>query len=252
MQKKITAGTLLNDIARKVMGVFRRPLTKSRLYDLQTVEVMKRTLKATSNCIDVGCHKGGMLREMLRFAPQGEHYAFEPLPHLFRQLKKSFKAMPQVHVYDCALSDTAGTTTFQYVVSNPAYSGLRPRRYQRVDEKIQTITVQVERLDAIIPKGSPIDFIKIDVEGGELGVLKGAASIIKAHKPVVVFEHGRGAADYYGTRPEDVYDLLAGECGLRLFLMADWLATDGAASLSREAFCETFTRAQEWYYMAAR
>jgi hypothetical protein len=112
--------------------------------------------------------------------------------------------------------------------------------------------VKTELLDNIVPKGAPIHFIKIDVEGGELGVLKGALEIIKKHQPVIVFEHGRGAADYYGTGHEDVYDLLAGQCGLRLFLMADWLAMNGSASLNREAFLEQYSLGNEWYYMAAR
>lgn len=252
MLKQMIAGTFLESIANKVVAVVKGPPTKSRLYDMQTFEVMKRTLKEDSNCVDVGCHRGGMLRELLRLAPKGNHYAFEPLPGFFQGMKKSFGTMKNVFLYDCALSDTAGTTTFQHVVSNPAYSGLRPRRYKRPDEKIQQITVKTELLDNIVPKGVPIHFIKIDVEGGELGVLRGAVEIIKKDQPVVVFEHGRGAADYYGTGPEDVYDLLAGQCGLRLFLMADWLATNGAASLNREAFLEQFSLGNEWYYMAAR
>jgi precorrin-6B methylase 2 len=46
-------------------------------YDAQAVEVMRRCLRADSNCVDVGCHEGSILSEMLRFAPAGTHYAFE-------------------------------------------------------------------------------------------------------------------------------------------------------------------------------
>jgi hypothetical protein len=47
-----------------------------------------------------------------------------------------------------------------------------------------------------------------------------------------VFEHGRGAAEYYGVRPEQVYDLLVDEGGLEISVMEDWL--NGERPLSRE------------------
>ena len=44
--------------------------------------VMKQVLLADSNCIDVGANDGQMLGEMMRLAPDGSHYAFEPIKHL--------------------------------------------------------------------------------------------------------------------------------------------------------------------------
>ena len=67
-----------------------------------------------------------------------------------------------------------------------------------------------------MPKDFPIHFMKIDVEGAELQVLRGAIQTILKYKPVIVFEHGLGAADHYGTKPEDIYDFLVSECGLSI------------------------------------
>lgn len=50
------------------------------LYDQQTVEVMRLVLENNSNCVDVGCHKGEILDEVIKLAPEGLHFAFEPLP----------------------------------------------------------------------------------------------------------------------------------------------------------------------------
>jgi hypothetical protein len=68
-------------------------------------------------------------------------------------------------------------------------------------------------------------------------------------RPYVVFEHGLGAADCYGTRPEMVFDLFT-RCGLRLSLMNDWLAYGGFKTLSREAFSEEFDSARNYDFMA--
>jgi len=78
---------------------------KNRQYDIQTLEVMKRILHIDSNCVDVGCHQGSILREMLHFAPKGTHFAFEPLPEMYQGLLESFGNLANIHLYDYALSD---------------------------------------------------------------------------------------------------------------------------------------------------
>jgi FkbM family methyltransferase len=239
--KRLVIGSPFEGIA---LRVYQRLAPHAR-YDTQTIAVMKRCLREDSNGVDVGCHTGAILKEMLHFAPAGTHYAFEPIPELYRGLRSSF---PGVKVFNLALSDAAGETSFQHVTSNPAYSGLRRRRYDRPAESVKEITVRTDRLDDVIPHGVPVHFIKIDVEGGELQVLRGALGTIRRNRPIVVFEHGLGAADYYGSTPEDVYDLLTAHCGLRISLMEQWLR-DGP-SLERAQFVDQFRRGLNFYFMA--
>jgi FkbM family methyltransferase len=217
-------------------------------YDREAVEVMERTLGRNSNCVDVGAYHGTFLREMLRLAPEGTHFAFEPVPESYRVLAAEYSALPNVRLFETALSDGTGVVPFQYVVSNPTYSGLRRRRYDRSEEEIREISVKTDLLDHLIPPGMTIDFIKIDVEGGELAVLRGARGTIGRSRPVIVFEHGFGAADKYGTTPEAVHDLLAGECGMRISLMADWLGHTPA--LTRQSFADAFYTGGHFYFMA--
>jgi FkbM family methyltransferase len=169
---------------------------------------------------------------------------------MYQGLLASFGSLANVRIYDVALSDTAGAISFQHVVSNPGYSGMRKRQYDSPNEQIQEIVVQTNRLDALVPVHTPIRFMKVDVEGAELQVFKGAVETIKRTRPVIVFEHGLGAADYYGTGPEDVYDVLVGQCGLQLFLMGRWLESDGKTFLSRGAFCHQFRTGADFYFMA--
>lgn len=212
-------------------------------YDLETAAVMARVLSSDSNCLDIGAHAGSILRIILSYAHRGRHVAFEPLPPFAGQLRANF---PQVEVREVALSDVAGEATFEYVVSSPGFSGLRRRRYERPDEEVRTITVETARLDDVVPPDRPIALVKIDVEGAELQVLRGGLGTLKRCRPFVIFEHGEGAADFYGTTPADVYDLLASHCGLRISLMAGWLA--GARPLTRAAFIEQSKR--DFYFLA--
>jgi hypothetical protein len=53
-----------------------------------------------------------------------------------------------------------------------------------------------------------VDFIKIDVEGAELGVLRGAKETIKRCRPAVQMEIMEKQCNLFGYTPQDLYDFL--------------------------------------------
>jgi FkbM family methyltransferase len=187
-------------------------------------------LRPDAHVVDVGANHGAVLAELLRLTPHGRWLAFEPIPDLHGELVAAF---PEVDVRAVALSDAAGEASFQHVVSADGYSGLRRRTYPgKVD--VREITVQTARLDDELPEDFAPDLIKIDVEGGELGVLRGAQRTLATHRPVVVFEHGQGAAEHYGTTSGAVWDVLD-DAGLRVFDFA------GVGPYTRAQFEAAFT-----------
>lgn len=218
-------------------------------YDLLTELIMQTVLTTSSVCIDVGCYKGSILRLMMKYAPNGRFLAFEPLPHLYNKIRKDFSP-DEVRVYNLALSDSTGRSSFNWVMSNPAYSGIRKRRYDRPNEKDAQIEVEVDTLDNILRKEpvGKVSFIKIDVEGAEYLVLKGAESCIKRDKPVIVFEHGMGGSDCYGRKPEDIFELLHDRCGLRLSLLSDYLLRNPPLDL--KGLCDHFYQGKHYYFIA--
>lgn len=197
-------------------------------------------LSADSNCIDVGAHTGGVLKEIVRCAPDGRHIAYEPLPHLNQKLVVDF---PQVDVRLAALSNRSGNESFTHVKTNPGFSGFRQRTYPG-KEQLDIITVRVEPLDASLAPDYVPALIKIDVEGGEQQVIEGAIRTISTHKPLIIFEHGRGAAEHYGTGPEDIFNLLSVEAGLRIFDL------DGNGPYSLADLSRTFDLGNRWNYVA--
>lgn len=255
MLKQRIVGTPLEPMARALARFVRRPTANdavaelNRRYDAQAETVMQRVLDSTSNCVDVGCHKGSILELMRRFAPKGEIHAFEPLPHLFAGLREKYGSVEGIHLHEAALSDAPGTTVFNHVVAAPALSGLRTRDYGAISGPIEKIDVELLRLDDVVPNGYDVRLIKIDVEGAELQVLRGSVETLARCRPYVIFEHGLGGADHYGTRPETVHDLLTA-AGLHIALMGDWLEAPDAAGMSREAFIEQFDRGLNFYFMA--
>lgn len=206
---------------------------------------MRRALGKRSNCIDIGCHNGTLLAELLRFAPEGTHYAFEPLPDLCQHLESRF---PKAKVFNMAVAEVKGQSTFYEVVNRRGASSLGvsylEKRNLGQSYTIREIMVNTDRLDNVIPSNIPIDLVKIDVEGAELLVLKGAVETFRKNKPTVIFEHG---VDVIGGSPEEVYDLVTSDFGLRLYLMEHWLRN--GASLSRTGFLKEINEHTNWYFM---
>jgi hypothetical protein len=110
-----------------------------------------------------------------------------------------------------------------------------------------SIQVQTDTLDNIIPHHVPVQFIKIDVEGGEMHVLEGAERILSEHHPLVVFEFGLGGSDIYGTTPEKMFSFFTNH-QYHLSLLHDFVA--GGNVLSLEEFIEQFQQRKNYYFIA--
>lgn len=217
---------------------------KNQRYDEETLLVMQRVLKPDSVCIDGGCHVGTVLEQMCRLAPSAQHYAFEPLPHLFRRLLRKF---PGQHLSPHALGEKSGTTTFTHIRNAPAFSGLRERNYEDLAVEKELITVNISPLDDCIPPDTTIAFIKLDLEGGEYHAIKGGANMIRRCKPVIVFEAGTGSTGCYGVTGEMLFALCNDELDYNLSTLSLWLSPAPRAFTLAE-FLETYLR--EFFFIA--
>lgn len=164
--------------------------------------------------VDVGAHHGMHARRFVRYLAPRHLVLVEPIPELAAGLRREFRRREQVEVRQVALSDRSGTSTFVVNETSPGLSGLRLRR-DHDSERMATrsIDVTVERLDDwALP--APLGYMKIDVEGGELDVLRGGRELMRRDRPIVSIEFG-GASETYGHSP----DTLAEWCvGLRYAL----------------------------------
>ena len=237
----------IKKLIRIVFVFFHFDLTKNLKYDRLTKKILKKALKKNYNCIDIGCHKGEILDLMLKYSPKGKHYGFEPIPNLFKELESKYKNKASIFPY--ALSNNNGITTFQFVKNAPAYSGIKKRKYNVANPGIKEIKVEMRTLDDIINFDEKIHFIKIDVEGGESDVMKGALNLLKANKPTIIFEYGKGAGDYYGTTPAELYNFISNEISLNIFTLSSYIKNKKPLSLNE--FANYFNTNKEYYFVAS-
>jgi FkbM family methyltransferase len=236
----------IKDIVRKILIKLPFPLTENIKTDQQTNRLLSQILKPDSNCIDVGCHKGEIMDEIIKNASKGEHFGFEPIPYLFSNLQSKYKNR-KITIYPYALSNMEGKSQFNLVTTNPAYSGLMKRNYDRPEEDT-TIDVEVKLLDNLIDPTLKIDFIKIDTEGAELLVLQGASTIMTKWKPTVLFEFGLGASDVYGTTPKDIFHYFDSK-GLSIYTLKSCLGKE-KTNLTLEEFDRTYHSKLDYIFVA--
>lgn len=125
--------------------------------------------------VDVGAHIGSIIAEVQANCPRAKITAVEPIPEKARWLRQKFK---NIDVVECALSDHEGETSFFVNDAASGYSSLA-----RPSTQAREIKVPLKRLDTIVDDA---DVIKIDVEGAELGVLKGSERLNS--RPIIMFE----------------------------------------------------------------
>lgn len=237
----------MKEILKKLIKSLPIAFTRNQRYDKLTKKIIKTICKADSNCVDVGCHKGEVLDIIRKYAPEGKHFGFEPIPDLYIDLVEKYSGST-VKIYDFALSNNYGTATFNYVVTNPSYSGLIKRKYDNPHEEDTSIVVKTEKMDTVIPLNTKVDLIKIDVEGGELLVLEGAVEILKRDKPVVIFEHGIGASDYYGSSPDKIHNLFT-NCKMKIFTLENFL--NKGKQLTLAEFEKQYYNQVNYYFVAS-
>ena len=237
----------VKEIIRTTLMFLHIDLTKNLEYDRLTNLIMKRVINKDSNCIDVGCHKGEILKDIIHYSPNGKHFAFEPIPYMYEHLKVEFKDKAEIFPY--ALSNKKGESSFQMVKNAPAYSGIKNRRYNDIkNPEVEEIKVELNTLDDIISEEIKIDFIKIDVEGGEFDVIRGGINMIKRDKPTIIFECGVGSSDFYGVDSNDFYNLLTQEIGLKVYTLKSFIKSK--VPLTENEFGKYFKTNEEYYFIA--
>lgn len=164
-----------------------RPLTRGRMYEEPFLEYI-RSLGRTGQYVDVGAHLGTHTVWFAALCPSTHVHSFEPVSRYAAVLRRNLVANAltgQVTVHPMGLGAEPGQAANYMSVEHQI--GFVAGARDGVTE-----TFPVQRLDDVVD--GPVALIKLDVEGMEAAVLRGATRILAQHQPVIFAEAQSAAA----------------------------------------------------------
>jgi FkbM family methyltransferase len=164
----------------------RRSVRESAGFESELAGV-RRFLAPGDVAVDLGANAGAFAIAMARtVGPGGRVYAFEPIPENLDVLLEAARlaALRNIEPFRMGLSDRSGQAEF-VIPEAEAFAGYYLARIATPDDKGSRVDVPLETLDALLASGRlpPPAFIKCDVEGHELAVLRGAVALMERHAP---------------------------------------------------------------------
>lgn len=154
---------------------------------------------------EVGAADGRDCDEYRRLFPGSTVHAFEPLPANFAKLQLRAEADPQIRAHRLALSDRAGRATFHVAAWSDASSLLPAQNtgstFDAYQASTTTIEVDTDTLDAVANRHGvqAIDILKIDAQGAELAILKGAENLLSSGSIRLIYTEAQFRPLYRGA-----------------------------------------------------
>jgi FkbM family methyltransferase len=157
-------------------------------WEPEVVSSIRHHVQSGTRVLDIGAQSGFYSLLLSRLVgPEGMVFAFEPLPANFRILEENLRlnSIQNVTTRREAVSDVSGDISFDFpheevsLIAGPLLES----------DDVGTFQVPAISLDDFVHQtGQPIQFIKMDVEGAETAVLRGAVQTLKSFHPSMVVE----------------------------------------------------------------
>lgn len=178
-----------------MLGVLREPEYRRALRHGVAASVEHEAIplrRDFGTVIDVGANRGQFAVFAARRFPQARLICFEPLPRARAKLQRALGTLDRVRLSEVAVGAANEDREFHVAAADDSSSllpiGERQREAFPGTRERTTIVVQVRRLDDVLTTADFVGpvLLKIDVQGGELGVLQGAEQILQSIDAVLV------------------------------------------------------------------
>lgn len=195
--------------------VFRR-LVMLGEYEPEIVKICSRFLAPSRDVVDVGANIGFYSVFFATRLQKGRVLAVEPTNGARRRLQNNLErngVVERVIVFGGVLSDRVGDMPISIIPGKEEYSTIGAMCHPAtLGEKVETTRVCGSTLDYLVGQHSlDVGFIKMDVEGMEHMVLKGAGQVLEEHRPIIVSELSNPLLARNGSSAEEVVSYIAGK-----------------------------------------
>lgn len=153
--------------------------------------LLRKYLPKKPVIIDCGAHVGADSVELAKLFPAASIHSFEPLPEIFKHLKRNTRKFQNIHCYQMALSNHSGFANM-YVssgISDASSSLLTPTGHRKDHPGVHfenNIQVPTITLDEWADKNniSQVDFLWFDMQGLEYRVLNASSEVLPKVKAI--------------------------------------------------------------------
>lgn len=169
-------------------------------WETEELKFMRSCLKPGGTMVDIGANIGIYTLHAARaVGPTGHVIAFEPMEETYQWLCRTVREngfQDRCELFRDALGSTNAQGTFikSTHATNPGASYVQDKSSSSSNQRIN---INIRKLDDV-PISTPIDFVKIDVEGYEPLVLEGGRELLGQHKPVMLAEFFPRALEVVG------------------------------------------------------
>jgi FkbM family methyltransferase len=180
-------------------------LLADALYENEETRFVKEKIKPTDIVFDAGANFGWYAIHFSKWAARV--ISFEPIPATFEELQANIalNQCANVEAINQAVGDKVGDVDF-YVPQTRGGSAIASEHNYFGDK----VSVKMTTLDDFVAsRGIHPDFIKVDIEGGELSFLKGGIKTLAQYHPDLFMEIEERHAERFGYLPEDIFSFLA-------------------------------------------
>jgi FkbM family methyltransferase len=178
------------------------------IYEGDLTNFFIRNIKPTDNCIDVGANFGYYSILLGRLAHGGRHIAIEANPRTFALLKDNIFANwieGIVTPIQAAIADRSGTITLNTLERRSGNTGIIPKTASELEylsDESRSFEARCFTLDDLPTRLERVDYLKIDVEGAEPLVMRGARHMIETQQDLtIVMEWSPGQLPHAGFDP---------------------------------------------------
>ena len=178
------------------------------------VQRLARFIPKGGTVFDVGAHFGYLAKEFaLIHDGNCEVHCFEPVPYTRSILERVVGGFDNVRIDSRALSNQAGSERISIPIKESgrlgiglAHFGDETKRDRYIVETVETVTLDTYVAEREL---SRLDFIKMDVEGAELQILRGGEKTLREFRPLVYCEIGPETCARMGYEPDNVFDFFS-------------------------------------------
>lgn len=165
------------------------------IYERKTKAALRKLVSPASLVLDIGANIGAHTLHLAQLVgPHGRVMAFEPTDFAFQKLIRNLELnrslAARVEPYHCFLTASDGASVPNAIYSSwplPVTDGVHAKHLGR---KMQTEMAKARSLDSILSERADrkVQLVKLDVDGFECDVLRGATMILREARPIFVME----------------------------------------------------------------